>query len=423
MKVLVVGSGGREHALAWRLSLSPSLEELHACPGNPGLASLGECHSTLADDVEGLAQLAANLAVDLVVVGPELPLREGLADRLHADSIRVLGPGREAAKIEWSKAFAKELMASIGVPTAPFRVFTEPGAAIRFVEGRREPVVVKADGLAAGKGAKVCGSRSDAVQAIEDFMVRGVMGDAGRTVVIEDKLEGREVTVQALVDGDEVRLLAPSCDHKPLYDGDKGPNTGGMGAYAPTHLLTTEDLERVRSTVLAPVVKELTSRGAPYRGALYAGLMLTATGPTVLEFNCRFGDPEAQVVLPLLNGDFAEMLLACAEGHLGRTTLAWRSGYCVCVVLASKGYPGAYEKGFPVEGLDQLAEADDVVVFHAGTVLHGGRIVTCGGRVLGVAARGETLQEARARAYQAAASVRFQGAHYRRDIGLREEMT
>ncbi len=421
MRVIVVGSGGREHALAWRLAESPTVSKVHSCPGNPGLASVGPCHQVPMDDVTGIVTLAREVGADLVVVGPELPLREGLSDALRSEGTSVLGPDREAARIEWSKVFCKELMASVGVPTAPFQVFADPGRALSFIESRQGPLVVKADGLAAGKGVRVCSDSATAREAVEDLMIREVMGEAGRTILVEERLEGQEVTVMSLVDGEQVTLLVPSCDHKPVYDGDVGPNTGGMGAYAPTRLLSYDDLEMVRDSVLTPVARELASRGTPYRGALYAGLMLTREGPMVLEFNCRFGDPEAQAVLPLLDGDLGELLLACAEGELYRVQPRWRQGFCVCVVLASRGYPGAYEKGLAIAGLEKASEQRDVVLFHAGTGERDGHIVTAGGRVLGVTARGATLQEARERAYQAVALVRFEGVHYRRDIGTREE--
>ncbi len=422
MRVLVVGSGGREHALGWALARSPSIDEVHASPGNVGLKSLGCCHGIAADDIAGLTRLTARLKVDFVVVGPELPLREGLADALRSQGIPVLGPGKEAARIEWSKAFSKELMASVGVPTAPFQVFADPGKAVSFIESRQGPIVVKADGLAAGKGVRVCSNSAEARSAVEDFMVHGAMGTAGRTVLLEERLEGREVTVQALVDGEQVLLLPPSCDHKPLYDGDEGPNTGGMGAYAPTHLLDQKRLEEVRASILVPVARELASRGIAYRGVLYAGLMLTRDGPMVLEFNCRFGDPEAQVILPLLEGDLGELLHACAQGALQRVRPRWREGFCVCVVLTSRGYPLSPEKGFPIEGLETVSGEPGVVLFHAGTAEREGRIVTAGGRVLGVTAHAATLSQARERAYGAASRLEFAGAHFRRDIGGREAM-
>ncbi len=421
-KVLVVGGGGREHALVWKLVRSERVAGVDCAPGNAGIARLARCLPVEADDVEGLTALVERERYDLVVVGPEAPLVAGVADRLAALGVPCFGPRRAAAAIEGSKVFAKVFMARHGIPTAPFRVFDDPLEASAYAERRLaagDAVVLKVDGLAAGKGVLVTEEPREAVAWIQEVMVRAAFGAAGRRVVVEERLAGEEVSVLALVDGERFLTLLPAQDHKRAWDGDRGPNTGGMGAYCPVPFVDRELLRRVEERVLGPAVRGLAAEGAPYRGVLYAGLMLTDRGPMVLEFNCRFGDPETQAVLPLLESDLYLLARACAEGDLGGLEVRWRAGAAACVVLAAGGYPGPYERGLPVTGLAEAERLPGVLVFHAGTAAADGGIVTAGGRVLGVTALGADVRTALARAYEAAALVSFPGVHYRRDIGRR----
>jgi phosphoribosylamine--glycine ligase len=395
----VVGSGGREHALAWKLARESGLDELHAAPGNPGMAALGYCHPIGADDSEGLLDLARALGADLVVVGPEAPLVAGVADELRHAGIAVFGPGRVAAAVEGSKSFAKEVMGAAGVPTA------------RRLPVARPPCVVKADGLAAGKGVFVCRTQDELDAGL------AAVAALGGGVVIEELLEGPEVSLLALCDGSRALPLAPAQDFKRAYDGDEGPNTGGMGSYAPVPGLGEAEVEELLQRVHVPVLRELAARGAPFVGCLYAGLMLTTEGPRVLEFNCRFGDPETQSLLPLLEGDLLGALAAAASGDLAGVGLAAGTGAAVTVVLAASGYPEAGDRGSEISGIAN-AEAGGALVFHAGTALHDGRLTTSGGRILDVVGTGPTLAVARAAAYGAAEQVTFQGARYRRDVAL-----
>ncbi len=399
MRALVVGSGGREHALVWKLAQAPSLTELHAAPGSPGIARLCECHPVRAEDSEGVLALAHAIEVDVVVVGPEAPLVAGLADVLRPGGIAVFGPSAAAAAIEGSKAFAKDVMGAAGVPTAAQLAVARP------------PCVVKADGLAAGKGVHVCRS-----QAELDVALRAVASFGGG-VVVEELLEGPEVSLFALCDGSDAVALVPAQDFKRAYDGDQGANTGGMGSYAPVPGLDEEAVSDLVELVHRPVLAELQQRGTPFVGALFAGLMLTADGPRVLEFNCRFGDPETQSVLPLLEGDLLEALAAAATGELSGVALQTAPGAAVTVVLAAEDYPAGTDRGSPIAGVAE-AEAGGALVFHAGTALHGDRLVTNGGRVLGVTGLGETIAAARTAAYDAADRIEFEGARRREDIAL-----
>ena len=402
MRVLLVGSGGREHALAWRLSSSPELTELHAAPGNPGIASLATCHPVSADDGDGLLGLARSLTVDLVVIGPEAPLVAGVADVLRHAGISVFGPSRAAARIEGSKLFAKDVMRAAGVPTAA--VLTTP----------RAPCVLKADGLAAGKGVVVCRSEEELAAGL-----RSIQGLAG-PVLVEELLEGGEVSVLAVCDGFEAIPLAPARDYKRAYDGDDGPNTGGMGSFAPVPEVDDELLATLLDACVKPTLAELVRRGTPFVGTLFAGLMLTADGPSVLEFNCRFGDPETQSVLPLVDGDLLAALAAAARGSLAGVSLGRVDASAATVVLAAGGYPASGDTGTPIEGVE-AAVAGGALVFHAGTALQDGGLVTNGGRLLGVTATGTTLSEARRRAYAAADAIRIRGARRREDIALEAE--
>jgi phosphoribosylamine--glycine ligase len=416
VRALVVGGGGREHALAWRLASSPSVDDLHAAPGNAGIGGLATCHDVAADDVGGLVKLVDYLDADLTVVGPEAPLVAGLADALRERGRRVLGPSAAAARLEASKAFAKRLMAAHAIPTARAGTFEEVAEAAAFVEELGGRAVVKADGLAAGKGVVVAREPATALAAIEDCLVRDAFGDAGHPVVVEELLEGPEVSAFALSDGREVVHLGLAQDFKRVGNADTGPNTGGMGAYAPLAWLAAPEEERIWQEVVHPTVAAMRAEGTPYTGVLYAGLMLTAEGPRTLEFNCRFGDPEAQVLLPRIEGDLGELLAACAAGELAGVRVGLRSKAAVTVVLASAGYPGAYRTGFPIEGLEEAGRVPGVVVFHAGTARRDGTVVTAGGRVLAVTALGGTIGEARARAYEACERIRFEGMHRRSDI-------
>ncbi len=418
MKVLVVGGGAREHALVWRLRQSPLVDDLLAAPGNAGIASLARCEPVRTEDLEGIVDLVEREDVDLTVVGPEGPLVAGLADALEARGRRVFGPSKAGAALEGSKAFAKELMQRHGIPTARSGSFTDVEKAVAYVDELGGRAVVKADGLAAGKGVTVAPDRETAVAALRDSLERHAFGAAGATVVVEEILEGPEVSAFALIDGDTLVPLGIAQDFKRIGDGDVGPNTGGMGAYSPLPWLSADLEARIWEETVAPTFHALQDEAIPYRGCLFAGLMLTTDGPKVLEFNCRFGDPETEVLLPRIDRDLAELFLAGAEGRLTDAGTSEGADAAVTVVLASGGYPGPYETGFEIDGLDAAAEVDGVIVFHAGTAERDGRVVTAGGRVLAVSALGPTLRDARARAYEACGRIAFEGMRYRRDIAL-----
>ena len=415
----MIGGGGREHALAWKLAQSPRLGALYAAPGNPGIGRVAECIPVRLDDVTAVADLAERERIDLTVVGPEGPLAQGLADVLEARGRPVFGPSRAAAALESSKAFAKTLFARQRIPTARFGIFEDPGAARAFVEELGGRVVVKADGLAAGKGAVVCADAAEADRAIGDMIERRIFGDSGARVVVEEYLEGEEVSVFALTDGRTVCLMASAQDHKAVLDDDRGPNTGGMGAYSPPPMLAPALEEQILETVIEPTVRGMAAEGRPYRGVLYAGLMLTAAGPRVLEYNVRFGDPECQVLMLRLADDLLPLCQAVAEGHGLPRSLAWRPEAAACVVLASGGYPGEYSTGLPIEGIERAEAHPGITVFHAGTARRDGQLTTAGGRVLGVAARGSDIPAAVDLAYTGVKEIRFDGMHYRRDIGRR----
>jgi phosphoribosylamine--glycine ligase len=417
MRVLVVGGGGREHALAWKIAKSPLVRKLWCAPGNPGTARVAENLPLRADDVDALARWAAEQRVDLAVIGPEAPLVAGLSDRLAAAGVPVFGPTAAAARLEGSKAFAKEVMAAAGIPTAGHAVFDALEPALAHARARLGRVVVKADGLAAGKGVVVCGSVEEAEAALRSILVDRVHGDAGARVVLEERLEGPEVSVIALSDGERVLALPPAQDHKRIFDGDRGPNTGGMGAFCPTPTLDAAQLADVERRVLLPTIREMARRGTPFRGALYAGLMVTRQGPMVLEYNARFGDPETQPILMRIRGDVVPALLGAARGDLSRLSLDVDPRAAVGVVLAADGYPGKVATGDAIEGAEGPF-AEGVEVFQAGTARDGtGRLITAGGRVLTVCALGDGLDGAAARAYEAAAGIRFRGRQYRTDIG------
>lgn len=419
MKVLIVGGGGREHALAWKLAQSPRVRELHAAPGNAGMAQMGiTCHPVPATDVTTQVQLARDLGVDLVVVGPDDPLALGLVDQLTASQVRAFGPTRAAAQLEASKAFAKEVMVAAGVPTARFATFTDFPSAVAYVREQGGDVVVKADGLALGKGVRVCSTVEEAEEFLRACMIERVFGAAGARVVVEEKLTGPEVSVLALCDGTDFVAMPAIQDHKRIGEGDTGPNTGGMGTYTPVPWYTPEVERAIAEQVIGPTLAAMREKGHPFKGCLFTGLMLTPGGPRVLEYNARFGDPETQVAMPMLEMDLLELFEACIDGGLAGVKLRWRPGAAVSVVLASGGYPGKYEKGKVITGVE-AAEAAGALVFHAGTAREGGQLVTAGGRVLNVVGRGRDLRGALDQAYGAARLIHWDGMYYRRDLAWR----
>ena len=415
MNILVIGSGGREHALYWKLSESPQTEQIYAIPGNPGM---GASAAIALDDHAAILRFVKEHEIGLVVVGPEVPLMNGLVDELEAAGIRAFGPRANAAEIEGSKSFAKDLMKKYGIPTARYEVFTAAEPARAYIRQEGAPIVVKADGLAAGKGVIVAMTEQEALDAVDAIMEDHSFGDAGARVVIEEFMEGEEASLLAFTDGTTIRPMISAQDHKRAYDGDRGPNTGGMGTYAPAPVMTPEMTERAVEEILKPTIAAMAKEGRTYRGCLYLGLMVTADGPKVVEFNARFGDPETQVVLPLLDSDLVAIMCACADGTLADVPIRWKDGAAVCVVLASGGYPGHYEKGQEIHGLAD-AEAIGALVFHAGTAMKDGKLVTNGGRVLGVVGRGADISSAVDAAYAAATKISFKDAYYRKDIAHR----
>jgi phosphoribosylamine--glycine ligase len=416
MRVLLIGSGGREDAIAWKLAQSKKLSKLYIAPGNPGTARWGENVAVKAEDVEGLVKFAKENKVELAIIGPEDPLAEGVVDALEAAGIKAFGPSKAAAQLEADKSFSKQIMRSSSVSTAEGRTFTRFSDAKAYIASRDEPVVVKAAGLAKGKGVMVCDEPSDGILAAEKIMVDRIFGPAGDKIIVEDKLIGEEASILAFVDGRSIYVMESSQDHKPIGDGDTGPNTGGMGAYSPAPVVTDEMMSQIEREILVPVVDCMNRNDTPYKGVLYAGLMITAGGPRVLEFNVRFGDPETQPILMRLKSDLLEVCLAVCEQRLDEATLEWDRRSAVCVVMASGGYPGDYEKGKLITGIEKAEELNDVMVFHAGVAMKDGSLVTAGGRVLGVTALGETIADAKARAYEAAERIKFEGAYYRKDI-------
>jgi phosphoribosylamine---glycine ligase len=419
MRVLVVGGGGREHALTWKLALNPTVDKMFAVPGNAGIADIAQCEPLDITRPAVVADFVEANGIELTVVGPEAPLVAGLADELADRGLRVFGPSKAAARLEGSKAYAKEIMVRAGVPTARGETVATMEEGLAAVDRFGVPVVVKADGLAAGKGVTVAEDRAAAEQALKECLVDVAFGDAGATVVVEEFLRGEELSILCLTDGRTVTPLIPAQDFKRALDGDKGPNTGGMGSYSPVPAAPDGIVQTAVDTIFEPVIRALDAQDSRYVGCLYGGLMLTADGPKVLEFNCRFGDPETQAVIPRLQSDLAELLLACTESNLSDYKPVWRQEACVAVVVASAGYPGRYETGKPISGLEDASTMDDVVVFHAGTSRKGGRIVTSGGRVLAVSALGADIAAARERAYEAAGRIQFEGITYRRDIAER----
>lgn len=417
--VLVIGSGGREQALAWKLAQSPSVDKVYIAPGNGGSQGKISNVDIAFDDVDGLLKFAQDNTIDLSVVGQEASSEAGVVDAFKEAGLRIFGPTKAAVRIESSKAFSKELMASQNIPTAEFRNLTDPEEARKYAKSRNLPVVLKADGLAGGKGVLICKTTQEIDTAIEEIMVKKVFGDSGNKIVVEDFLRGQEASFHALCDGKNSVIFPVSQDHKQIYDGDKGPNTGGIGAYAPVDWVSPDQIEFVNQKVVQPALSGLRKQGADFTGCLYPGLMIEGEEIKVLEFNARFGDPEAEVYMRLLDSDLYEILIACVDGKLNPEMVKWKSGYAVSVVLTSPGYPGTYPKGLPISGVEDAAKQDDIVVFHSFTRLREGKLETNGGRVLNVTAIGPTLNETLDKAYAAIKLINFEGMHYRTDIGHR----
>lgn len=416
MDVLLIGSGGREHALAWKLAQSENLGNLYIAPGNPGTAQCGTNVDIAAGQIEKLVDFARQQGVGLAVIGPEAPLAAGIVDAFESAGVMAFGPSAGAAQLEADKAFAKQIMRANSIPTAEARIFEKYEDAKSYIASRDEAVVIKAAGLAQGKGVFVCDEPSEGILAAEKIMCTRIFGQAGAKVIVEDKLLGEEASILAFVDGRNIYVMESSQDHKPIGDGDTGPNTGGMGAYSPAPVVTEKLMKQITREILVPAVDGMNRNDTPYKGVLYVGIMVTAGGPRVLEFNVRFGDPETQPILTRLRSDLLEVMLAVCRGRLDKITLQWDERAAVCVVMVSGGYPGDYQKGKVITGLEEAARMKDVVVFHAGTAKKDGEIVTAGGRVLGVTALGATVKEAQATAYEAVGKITFDDAYYRRDI-------
>lgn len=418
MRILVVGSGGREHALVWKIAQSKLTDKIFCAPGNGGIAAIAECVDIKADDINGLLEFAKKENIGLTVVGPEAALSLGIVDAFEKAGLKIFGPNKKAANLEASKIFSKELMAKYKVPTASFKIFDNADEAKKYIEKINSPCVVKADGLAAGKGVVMAKDADEAKAAVTMMMQDKVFGDAGKKIIIEECLIGQEASILVITDSKEVVALATAQDHKRVFDHDQGPNTGGMGAYSPAPVVTPELLKEIMEKIIYRTIDGLAKEGIDYRGVLYAGVMLTKDGPKTLEFNVRFGDPETEAILPRLKSDLVEVMLATAEGKLSKVrTLEWDRRACVCVVCASAGYPGNYAKDREISGLEQAAELKDVVVFHAGTKKVGDKILTSGGRVLGVTGLGATIKEAINKTYEAVGKINFAGMHFRKDIG------
>jgi len=414
MKVLVIGSGGREHTIVWKIAQSKKVDKIYCAPGNGGIKELAELVNIKADDVDALLSFAKENKIDLTVVGPEVSLVKGIVDIFQQEGLKIFGPTKELSMLEGSKVFAKEAMTKFGLPTADFKVFDDPKDAKKYLNEKGAPIVVKADGLAAGKGVIVAKTVEEAETAIEDIMVKKIFGSAGDRLILEDCLEGEEASILVFSDGKNIAPLVSAQDHKRIFDNDEGPNTGGMGAYSPAPVVSGEIFNDIIDKVFRPMITGLAKQGKYYKGVLYGGLMMTKHGPMVLEFNVRFGDPETQAILPRLKSDLVDVAIACTEGSLDKINLEWDERSCLCIVAASKGYPGSYEKHKKISGLEDVK---DGMVFHAGTVSENGNIFTNGGRVLGVAGLGSDIKSAKLKAYEAAGKIKFDGIYYRKDIG------
>ena len=419
MRVLVIGSGGREHALVWKIKQSPKVEKIFCAPGNAGTSEIADNIPIAADDIGGLLQFALKKEIGLTVVGPEQPLVMGIVDQFELKGLRIFGPNAIAAELEGSKSFSKDIMQKYGLPTAEYKIFTSAESATKYIQAKNCPLVVKADGLAAGKGVLLCRSSREALAAVDTIMRQRLFGEAGDQIVVEEFLEGQEISVLAFSDGQTVLLMDSAQDHKAVYDGDIGPNTGGMGAYSPAPVFTEIMQQKVRDKIMLPMVRAMQQEGRIYKGILYAGLMLTKTGPQILEFNVRFGDPETQPLMVRMDTDIIPLFEACIDGTLGQCQVNWKNKSSVCVVMAAEGYPGTYQKGEIISGLKNANSTPEVVVFHAGTKEKYGKVLTNGGRVLGVTASGENTETAIQVAYDAVGKVNWKGVHYRKDIGSR----
>ncbi|MDP2652512.1 MAG: phosphoribosylamine--glycine ligase [Candidatus Omnitrophota bacterium] len=419
MRILLIGSGGREHALAWKIRQSPLVKDLYCAPGNAGIAELAQCAEIKAEDIHGLLKFAKGKKIDLTVVGPEVPLVAGIVDLFEKEGLKIFGPSQAAAQLEGSKVFTKEFLHRRNIPTAGYKIFDKSQDALSFVEQADYPLVIKAEGLAAGKGVMICHSRQEAKDAVKQIMEDKVFQGAGNRIVAEEFLDGEEASVLAICDGERYVILAAAQDHKRIFDDDRGPNTGGMGAYSPAPAVTSDMMKLIDARVIEPTVRGMAKDGHPFKGVLYAGLMLTSSGPKVLEFNTRFGDPETQAILPRLKTDLVEVMLAACEGRLHEMALEWDPRACVCVVMCSGGYPGKYETGKKISGLQDAAAQPDAMVFHAGTMKSGEDVVTAGGRVLGVTALGNGIEDAIKNSYAAVEKIRFDHCFFRRDIGAR----
>ncbi|MBU0479031.1 phosphoribosylamine--glycine ligase [bacterium] len=416
MKVLVIGSGGREHTLAWKIAQSLRVSKIYCAPGNAGTSQKAECIPIKAENISELIRFAEENEIDLTVVGPEAPLTKGIVDEFEKRNLRVFGPSKDASQLEGSKVFAKEIMLEAGVPTGKCEIFEDSDKATQYIKSQPVPIVVKADGLAAGKGVVVAKTKEEALEAVELIMVKRAFGKAGDRIMIEECLVGEEASILAFCDGENFIPMVTSQDHKAIYDGDKGPNTGGMGAYSPAPVINEEMMKTISSQVFQPIINKMGKKGMSYKGVLYAGLMITESGLKVLEFNVRFGDPETQVILPRLKTDLIDVMESCIDGKLNEASIEWRNETAVCVVIASGGYPGAYKKGEVITGIKQAEELQDVIVFHAGTALAGVDITTSGGRVLGVTALGANIEQAIDKAYKAVGEIHFNKMYFRSDI-------
>jgi len=418
MKVLIIGSGGREHALAWKVKQSPLVTKVYCAPGNGGISEAAECVDIKEDDIQALLQWAKQKKIDLTIVGPEAPLAAGIVDIFEKEGLKIFGPSKKAAQLEGSKVFSKEFMLRCNIPTADFKVFSDMAQAKEFIKKTKFPLVVKADGLACGKGVIICNDKKEASQAIDLMMKERVFKEAGDKVIIEECLQGEEASILAVSDGESYVVLEPSQDHKRIFDDDLGPNTGGMGAYSPAPVIDKAMLKKIEARVIDPAIRGMRREGMPFKGVLYAGLMMVANEPYVLEFNVRFGDPETQVILPRLNNDLVEIIDASCEGRLNDYRLIWDDRACICVVMSSGGYPGAYEKGKQITGLESI-KTEEAVVFHSGTKKENGMFVTSGGRVLGVTSLDDTIEEAISKVYKSVEKIQFDRCFFRRDIGAK----
>lgn len=416
MKILVIGGGGREHTLVWKIAQSPKADKIFCAPGNAGITELAECIPIESKDIDNLVKFAQKENIDLTVVGPEMPLAKGVVDLFQSYGLQIFGPSQQAAKIESSKVFAKQLIKGCGVSTAGYKIFSDYNEAFNYVQSRPLPIVIKADGLAAGKGVKVAMTYREAADFLRDVMENKIFGSAGDKVIIEEYLKGEEVSVIAFTDGKTSCFLPPAQDYKAAYNGNQGPNTGGMGSYASVPFLNNNDLKQIKNKILDPLLKGMAREGAPFKGIIYLGLILTNDGPMVLEINCRLGDPETQATIPLLKSDIVDIFEAVVDERLEEIEIKWHDKKCVCVVLASQGYPGDYKTGMEIFGLKRANSLENVMVFHAGTAFKGNKIVTSGGRVLGVTALGGSYTEAVERAYKAVDKIYFKDIHFRRDI-------